>query len=80
MQATRCVDDTCLWEDSVEKNLFSTYQYLTLGSSNVIVFTVNKSQFCLRKLEFVGFWLGEYGIRPTMGMLVNITNFPGLET
>ena len=39
-----CVDDTCLWEDSVEKNLFSTYQYLTLGSSNGIVFNVKKFQ------------------------------------
>jgi hypothetical protein len=75
-KSTRCVDDTCLWEDSVEKNFFSTCQYLTLGSSNGIVFTVNKFQFCQRELEFVGFWLAEDGIRPTLGMLESITNFP----
>ena len=75
-QSTRCVDDTCLWEDSVEENFFSTCQYLTLGSSNGIVFTVSKFQFCQRELEFVGFWLAEDGIRPTLGMLESITNFP----
>jgi hypothetical protein len=53
----------------------ATCRYLTLGTNNVIVFTWNKFVFCPRELEFMGYWLGNDGVRPTLGMLESISKF-----
>jgi hypothetical protein len=73
---TRCVDDSCLWEETIEEQFFATCRYFLLGTNNGIVYTWKKFVFCQRELEFVGFWLAEDGVRPTLGMLESIQSFP----
>ena len=41
----RCVNDTCLWEKSIEGNFWRTVD-LTLCSQNGIMFNLPKFQFC----------------------------------
>jgi hypothetical protein len=72
----RCVDDSCLWENTIEEQFKATCRYLSLGTNNGIVYTWKKFFVCQRELEFVGFWLGQEGVRPTTGMLESIMNFP----
>jgi hypothetical protein len=71
----RCVDDSCLWEETVEEQFMATCKYLTLGTNNGIVYTWKKFVFCQRELEFLGYWLGEDGVRSTLGMLESIRKF-----
>ena len=72
----RCVDDTCLWAGSIRENFLRTCRYITLCSNNGIVFNVDKFQFCKREVEFLGYTLTEYGMKPTEHMLSSIMEFP----
>ena len=72
----RCVDDTCLWNETSEGNFWRMVDYLTLCSQNGIMFNLPKFQFCRGEVEFVRYWLTEDGMKPTKTMLDSIHNFP----
>ena len=67
---------TCLWAKSIKENFLRTCQYLTLCSNNGIVFNVDKFQFFKREVEFLGYILTEYGMKPSQNMLSSILEFP----
>ena len=52
----RCVDDNLLWADSIEEMFWRTCKYLELTSSNGYIMNTNQFVFCVRELEFVGYW------------------------
>ena len=56
----QCVDDTCLWADTIEDNFRQTCEYLTHCSKNRIIFNKLKFQFCSKELKFSGIrgWFG----------------------
>ena len=73
---TRCVDDALLWENTIEENFMKTCQYLSLCAQNGITFNMKKFQFCQQEVEFMGFMLSNFGVRPTEEMLSSIKDFP----
>ena len=82
----RCVDDTCLWdkfgdnkEQSIKEHFFRTCQYISLCGKAGIIFSKKKFQFCQKEVEFIGFSLGEKGVKPTSEFLQAIRDFPDPE-
>ena len=59
----RCVDDTLLWETSMEENFFKTCEYLSLAAGHGIMFNLKKFQFCQKTVEFLGFLLTDTGMK-----------------
>ena len=72
----RCVDDTVLWDTTIEENFHSTCRYLSICASAGILFTEKKFQFCSKKVEFLGFDLDEEGVKPSEEFLKAIRDFP----
>lgn len=73
---TKCVDDSLLWDDSIESAFFHTVNFITLCSKNGIIFNPSKFEFAKDVVEFVGFCITENGMRPSQQMLSSIKNFP----
>ena len=61
----KCVDDTCMWTDTLEENFFKTCQYLTLCSSAGIIFNKKKFQFSEEKVEYGGFNINMDSVKPS---------------
>jgi hypothetical protein len=51
----KCIDDTCLWDNSLAESFTSTCKYLTLCSEAGIVFNRKKFQFASEEVEYLGF-------------------------
>ena len=73
---TKCIDDTLLWDDSIEQCFWHTVDYITLCSKNGVVFNPQKFQFAKRDIEFAGFTITENGLRPSARLLDAIQSFP----
>ena len=56
-RVSRCVDDSILWDDSIEEVFWHTFDYLKHCSDNGIVFNVGKFVFAEKECEFAGFEL-----------------------
>ena len=72
----RCVDDSILYEKSIEENFWATCRYLTVCGRAGIIMTIEKLIFCQKELEYVGFALLEDGLKPSKDLLQSITDFP----
>ena len=72
----RCVDDTCLYDETIEGNFFATCKYLSLCGSAGIVFSAKKFQFCSKEVEFLGFKVDKEGVKPSEDFLKAIRDFP----
>ena len=73
---TKCVDDTLLWDKTVEEAFQRTCSYLNLCSSNGIIFNKKKFVFCQKQVEFLGFEITEDSVRPASAYLEAIQQFP----
>lgn len=73
---TRCIDDTILWDNSIESSFWHTMEYINNCSKNGIVFNPQKFHFAEKEVEFAGFLITEDGIKPTKKMTETIRNFP----
>ena len=71
----KCVDDTLLYDDSVEGAFWHTYDFLALCAEKGITLKPEKFAFCRREVEFVGFHLSWSAYRPTEDRLAAIRNF-----
>ncbi|KAK4313454.1 hypothetical protein Pmani_015211 [Petrolisthes manimaculis] len=71
----KCVDDTLLYDSSVEGAFWHTYEFLELCAKKGITLKPEKFSFCKREVEFVGFHLGWEEYRPTEDRLAAIRNF-----
>ena len=72
----RCVDDTLLFENTIEENFFKTCEYIHLVGSNGIILNKEKFQFCQKEVEYVGFKITEEGVKPSDETLKAIAEFP----
>ena len=72
----RCIDDTCLWSNTIEGCFSQTCNYLSLCAGAGILFSKKKFQFCSRNVEFLGFQLDGDTVKPTSAFLEAIRGFP----
>ena len=72
----RCVDDSLLWDDSIEQSFYHVVDYLKHCSDNGIVFNLEKFVFAQEECEFAGFELTKDGYRPPKRKLEAIKGFP----
>ena len=72
----KVVDDTLLYDNSIESAFWHTWDYISLCYQNGITFNKDKFQFCQDDVEFSGLLLTNNGIRPTEKILSAIKNFP----
>ena len=72
----KIVDDTLLWDFSVEKAFYHTFDYLSLCYQNGVVIIESKFKFCEKDVHFAGLSMTTTGVAPSLTMLSAITNFP----
>ena len=72
----RCVDDSLLWNDTIEGSFWHTFDYLSHCANHGIVFNAEKFVFAKKTCEFAGFELTPEGYRPPQRVLDSIRNFP----
>ena len=71
----KCVDDTLLYDSSIEGAFWHTYDFLELCAKKGFTFKPKKFGFCRHKVEFVGFHLGWEEYKPTDDRLAAIQDF-----
>ena len=72
----KIVDDVLLHDANVENAFFHTFDFLTLGFLNGIVFNIPKFTFCEMEVEFAGLRITAEGVAPAKSMLTAIVDFP----
>lgn len=72
----KCVDDTLLWEDSVDESYKQVYRYLQICQRNGITLNKEKFQFCQNTVSFAGLTVTSDGIKPSDKTLQAIKDFP----
>ena len=71
-----CVDDSLIYDDSIEENFYRVCKFLEQGSRGGCTFNPNKFQFGEREVNFLGFLVTDTGIKPTPEFTQNILSFP----
>ena len=72
----KCIDDSCLYSDTIETSFWQTVEYIDLCARNGMVFNPDKFAFGKDIVEFAGFEVTADGYRPTKKILGAIRNFP----
>ena len=72
----RCIDDTLLWDESIESAFWHTFDYIKLCADNGIVFNKEKFAFAKDVVEFAGFEVTQSGFRPPSRIIDAIKKFP----
>ena len=72
----KCVDDTILWQEDIEKAFYHTCQFLTTCGENGITLNPAKFHFAKDVVEFVGFRITPTNVQPSDKYLDAIINFP----
>ena len=72
----KIVDDTMLYEESMEECFFATCRYIDLCARNGVVFNPTKFKFGRKEVDFAGFTVTDEGVKPTRKMLEAIASFP----
>ena len=72
----KCVDDTCMWEDSIEAAFFQACAWFDLYALNGITLNLKKFQFAQDTVEFAGLTITPTDIRPRKMFLDAIRNVP----
>ena len=76
VRKTRCIDDSLLWDDSIESSFWHTIEYINHCANKGIVFNPDKFRFAEMEVEFAGFQVTANGVKPTKRMTETILNFP----
>ena len=72
----KCVDDTCMWADSIQAAFFQTCEWLDLCARNGITLNPKKFQFAQDAVEFAGLVITPTNIKPSTKFLGSIQRFP----
>ena len=72
----RCVDDSLLYENTIEENFYKTCEYIYLVGCHGIILNREKFQFCQKEVDYVGFRITEHGVKPSNETLRAIKEFP----
>ena len=78
-QKIKIVDDTLLYEHSIEEAFYHVWDFLQLCADNGIVINTSKFKFCWQTVEFAGLKITPTGIAPSQKLLVAIKEFPKPE-
>ncbi len=73
---TKCIDDTCMWADSIEECFFQACQWLDLCGRNGIILNPEKFSFAQDTVEFAGFDISLDKVKPCCRYLDAIRQFP----
>ena len=73
---TKCVDDTVLWDESIEGHWWRMIDFLDLTGREGIVLNPHKFQFCQKEIEFAGFEVTATDVKPLSKYLDSICLFP----
>ena len=71
-----CVDDSIVYNDTIEQNFFDICQFLEIGGKGGCTFNPAKFQFAQQEVEFLCFKIPPGGIKTNDEFLQNILNFP----
>ena len=71
-----CVDDSLLYDDTIEANFYRVCAFLEQGSRGGCTFNPKKFQFGERDVEFLGFLVTDTGVKPTKSFVDSIMSFP----
>ena len=72
----KCVDDTCMWANSIEASFFQTCEWLDLCAKNGITLNRKKFQFCQDSVDFAGLQITPTNVKPSDKFLDSIEKFP----
>ena len=72
----KCIDDTLLYDESVEKSFWHTYDFLEMCANSGVTLNPEKFAFCRREVEFVGYDLGWESYHPSSDRLAAVRDFP----
>ena len=72
----RCVDDTLLYDETIEEAFFRAGEFLETCGNNGIILNPKKFKFAEKEVDFLGFTITDSGVKPTREFLSNIMNFP----
>lgn len=75
-QKIKVIDDTLLWEDTLEKSFFQACKWLDICGRNGITLNPNKFVLGADVVEFSGFEITPDSVRPCKKFLQAITDFP----
>ena len=75
-RSRRCVDDTLLFDNTIEEQFFRTCEFLERCGKHGIIINPKKFQFAEMEVDFVGFRVSATGVRPTDTFLEAILSFP----
>lgn len=73
---TKCVDDTCMWSDTVEGCFHQACEWLDLCGRNGIVLNPDKFVFAQDSVEFAGFEITLDKVKPCNKYIDAIAQFP----
>ena len=76
MNHKTCVDDSIIFDDTIEANFHRVCNFLEKAANGGCTFNPKKFQFGSTEVTFLGFRITAEGIKPTQEFLDNITNFP----
>ena len=72
----KIVDDTLLYDASIEESFYHSFDFLLHCAKNGIVLNKDKFQFCQDTVQFGGLQITPSGVTPSKPMLEAILNFP----
>ena len=72
----KCVDDTLLYDETIEDAYYRAWDYLHLCAENGITLNESKFQFCQDEVHFAGFRITPMGIQPAPSIITAIKDFP----
>lgn len=72
----KIVDDTLLYDDSIEQSFYHVWDYLTLCANAGVVVNAKKFQFCKDTVDFAGLTITPTGVTPSAKTLSSICDFP----
>ena len=73
---SRCIDDTAIWDNSIEEQFYRTCQFLDRCANNGIILNAKKFQFAAEELNYLGFRVTMTGVQPPQDFLDSILSFP----
>ena len=72
----RCIDDTLLYDDTIEEAFHRACKFLETCGRNGILLNPQKFQLAQNTVEFLGFQVTDTGVQPTQAFTEAIMSFP----
>jgi len=73
---TKCVNDTLMWDESLEEHWWRMTDFLMLLANNGVILNRQKFQFAQESVNFAGSYITEHSIKPLQKFIDPILRFP----